>query len=171
MVEERVLAGNLPFAHAFLAHQSADTGPREEDLVERCRGKGAPRFVLEVAHVLLTRRDVARIPRVIGVGRADDGRVAPRDHEEQTPIALREQDVGLLHSVPSHDVDALGKTEKWVGPPAERRDRPVEPRSGRDDGEASADLDVATGAGVADTRACHPIAVAKKVADRRVIQD
>src|SRR3982074_1078690 len=77
VVEERVLAGDLPFAHALLAHESADTCPREVDLVERRRGKGATRFVLEVAHVLLTRRDVARIPRVVSVRRADDRRAAP----------------------------------------------------------------------------------------------
>ena len=170
MIEQRVFAGDLTLAHAFLAHESANAGIREVDLVEGCAREGPSCLVLEVPHVLLSRGDVAGIACVIGVGRADDRRVEPRDHEEEPPVTLREQDVRLLDRPAGDDVHAFRQTEEWVGPLAKRRDRTIEPWSGRDDRETCADLDVSFRAGVADTRSDDAIPIAKKIDNPRVIE-
>src|SRR5205823_11130176 len=137
------LAGDLALAHTLLAHESTDARPGEVDLVERRAREGTARLVLEVTHVLLGCGDAAGISGVVGVRRSHDRRVEPRDHEEQSPVALREKDMRVLHRTSGDDMDALGQTEERARPLAQRRDRPVEPWSGGDDREASADLDVA----------------------------
>src|SRR5216110_1849345 len=171
MVEERVLAGDLALAHPLLAHQSTDARPGEVDLVERRAWEGTARLVLEVPHVLLGCGDLAGISGVVGVGRADDRRIEPRHDEEQSPVALREKDMRVLHRMSADDVDALGQAEEWVGPLPDGRDRPVEPGSGSDDRETSADLDVAAPDRVAHPSTDDAVVLAKKVGDPRMVQD
>ena len=79
--------------------------------------------------------------------------------------------MGLLHGMPGDDVNALCQPQERAGPLAERPDGAIEPRSGRDDREASADLDVGGRRGVSDTRADDPLVFAKEVDDPRVIQN
>src|SRR6185503_8747708 len=70
VVEERVLARDLSFAHAFLANESAHPRPREMNLVERRARKSATRLILQIPHVLLGRLDAAGVAGVVGVRRA-----------------------------------------------------------------------------------------------------
>src|SRR5207245_6396750 len=106
----------------------------------------------EIADVLLGRGDLAGIAVIVGVRGAHDRRVSPGDNEEEPPVTLREENVRLLHRTAGDEVHALCQSEERVRFLAERRDGAVEPRSGRDDREASADLEGAIGSGVAYTR-------------------
>src|ERR671935_3255618 len=163
MIEERMLARDPTLAHALLAHEGAHARPREEDLVERGAGERVTCLVLEVADVLFGRHGLARVAAVIGVRRPDDRCVPPRQHEEEAAVALREEDVRLLRGASGDEVDPLREPEQWIGPPAERRDRAIEPRARRDDGEPRADIELPRVHGLADASADHAIALAQEI--------
>ena len=71
---------------------------------------------------------------VVGVGGADVGEVAPRHHEDRTPVLRHRHDRGdvVAHLLPRHrDVDALGRTDRVrVGALVDRADV-VGPHAGR----------------------------------------
>src|SRR5205807_1972440 len=112
VIEQRVLPRNLSLAHTFLAHQRANTGPGEVDLIEGGARESVPRFLLEIADVLLGRGDLAGITVVVGVRGADDRRVSPGDNEEEPPVALREENVRLLHRTAGDEVHALCQSDE-----------------------------------------------------------
>src|SRR5207302_5951456 len=150
--------------------QRANTGPGEVDLIEGGARESAPRFLLEIADVLLGRGDLAGITVIVGVRGAHDRRVSPGDNEEEPPVTLREENVRLLHRTAGDEVHALCQSEERVRFLAERRDGAVEPRSGRDDREASSDLEGAIGCDVAYTRSDDVVAFAKEVDNPGVVE-
>src|SRR5204863_9250200 len=133
--------------------------------------EGAGALVLELALVVVGCVAFAAISGVVGARRSPDRRVDARDHEEQSSVALREKDMRVLHRTSGDDMDALGQTEERARPLAQRRDRPVEPWSGGDDREASADLDVAASDRVSHASTDDAVVLAKKVGDSRMVQD
>src|SRR5438093_6779350 len=171
VIEEGVLTRDLPFAHPFLAHESANPGPREVDLVERRAGEGASRLVLKISDVLVARGDGFRVAAVVGVRRTDDRRVSPRQHEEQAAVALREQYVRVFGRAPRDEVDAFGETEEGTRLAADRRDGPIEPWPGGVDRVSRSNADGVASDAVPHGGADHAVSLAKVTGCAGVVQE
>ena len=119
------------------------------------------RRLAQIANVVLGRGGIPGIADVVGVGRADDRPVEPRQDEEQPAVLLREEHMRLLGRVRRHEVDAFGEPQQRLRAIAERLERAIEPGTGRVHGEASADLDALPAQTVAHHRPGHRVAVAE----------
>src|SRR5436309_12754251 len=146
--DDLVRARHVGLALALLVRKRTYAGVRVHDLVQRDArvGQDLAHLAQEIGDLVAGRVQTLEVAVEIGVGRADQRELAPRDHEDHAVVAGRVIDGAV--GEPRHEaVDALRPSESpraALGDAGGRAEL-VHPRAGRGDHDARAQGRDATG--------------------------